>query len=218
MRSSVDLPEPLRPTTRDPVAGRNRQLRAVQQRRAAEGQANVSQLQEGRHMKQAPDAAGVTLRAASEERERSAMANQAALTALARLVELAQGACSRARSRAEFADDPGRFERIHVTLDDLLFDYSKQRIDAPDPQLAGRARQGRRGRGQARRDVRAARSINTTEQRAVLHTALRNFSGKPVLVDGKDVDARGRRRAREDAELRRRRARGPACAARSASR
>ena len=33
----------------------------------------------------------------------------------------------------------------------------------------------------------AGEKINTTEKRAVLHTALRNFSGKPVLVDGKDV-------------------------------
>src|ERR1700721_1661208 len=33
----------------------------------------------------------------------------------------------------------------------------------------------------------AGEKINTTEKRAVLHTALRNFSGKPVLVGGKDV-------------------------------
>ena len=33
----------------------------------------------------------------------------------------------------------------------------------------------------------AGEKINTTEKRAVLHTALRNFSGNPVLVDGKDV-------------------------------
>ena len=33
----------------------------------------------------------------------------------------------------------------------------------------------------------AGEIVNTTEHRAALHTALRNFSGKPVLVDGKDV-------------------------------
>ena len=38
----------------------------------------------------------------------------------------------------------------------------------------------------ARGDVRGEQ-INVTEKRAALHTALRNFSGAPVLVDGQDV-------------------------------
>jgi glucose-6-phosphate isomerase len=86
----------------------------------------------------------------------------------------------------EFADDPQRFARFHVALDDLLFDYSKQRLDRPTRDLlieladaAGVA---------AKRDAMfSGERVNPTERRAALHTALRNFSGQPVLFDGRDV-------------------------------
>jgi glucose-6-phosphate isomerase len=85
-----------------------------------------------------------------------------------------------------FAADPQRFASMHVALDDLLFDYSKQRIDAATlAQLQVLAKAA---------DIEAKRAamfagelINSTERRAALHTALRNFSGKPVLVEGRDV-------------------------------
>ena len=46
--SSVDLPEPLRPTRHHALARRHRQLDAIEQRRAAEGQSDVAELNEGR--------------------------------------------------------------------------------------------------------------------------------------------------------------------------
>ena len=92
-----------------------------------------------------------------------------------------------ARSVAdEFSADPERFSLMHVALDDLLFDYSKQRIAratlAHLETLAKAADIEGRREAMFRGDL-----INTTERRAALHTALRNFSGHPVLVEGKDV-------------------------------
>ena len=113
------------------------------------------------------------------------MATEATLAALAKLTSLREGVLARA-ARADFADDPARFKAFSVTLDDLLFDYSKQRIDAGV--LAALVELAKAAQVEARRDAMfAGVKINVTENRAVLHTALRNFSGKPVLVDGKDV-------------------------------
>ncbi len=88
-----------------------------------------------------------------------------------------------------FADDAGRFRRFSIRLGDLLLDYSKNRLTAETVELlAALAREadveGWRGR------MFAGERINTTEGRAVLHTALRDRSGSPVLVDGEDVSPR----------------------------
>ncbi|MGB2831677.1 MAG: glucose-6-phosphate isomerase [Methylotenera sp.] len=85
-----------------------------------------------------------------------------------------------------FANDPKRFEKYSFHLDDILFDFSKHRItDETLPLLMQVAREadieGWRDR------MFAGEKINFTEDRAVLHTALRNRSNTPVLVDGKDV-------------------------------
>ena len=113
------------------------------------------------------------------------MATQATLAALAKLTGMQEGVLART-ARADFADDPARFKQFSVTLDDLLFDFSKQRIDAAV--LAGLVELAKACKVEARRDAMfAGVKINVTEKRAVLHTALRNFDGKPVLVDGKDV-------------------------------
>ncbi len=113
------------------------------------------------------------------------MATQATLAALAKLTGLREAVLARA-ARAEFADDPARFKQFSVTLDDLLFDFSKQRIDAPI--LSALVELAKAAKVEAKREAMfAGEKINTTEKRAVLHTALRNFDGKPVLVDGKDV-------------------------------
>lgn len=85
-----------------------------------------------------------------------------------------------------FASDPQRFSKFSVYFEDMLFDYSKNRIDdktiALLIQLAKECRLN---------DAIAAMfngdAINVTEDRQVLHTALRNQSNTPVLVDGKDV-------------------------------
>ncbi len=113
------------------------------------------------------------------------MATKATLTALAKLTRMREGVLARA-ARADFADDPARFKEFSVTLDDLLFDYSKQRVDADV--VAGFVELAKAAAVEARRDAMfAGEKINVTEKRAVLHTALRNFSGKPVKVDGQDV-------------------------------
>ena len=88
--------------------------------------------------------------------------------------------------RAMFAADPGRFDAFSLRLGDLLLDYSKNRIDRDTMALLTRLA--------AEAEVETARDamftgqpINATEGRAVLHTALRNLSGRPVMADGVDV-------------------------------
>ena len=85
-----------------------------------------------------------------------------------------------------FAADPGRFGRFSLRLGDLLLDYSKNRVTEKTLHLLlDLARQcdveGWRDR------MFAGERINTTEGRAVLHTALRNRGNRPVIVDGVDV-------------------------------
>ena len=88
--------------------------------------------------------------------------------------------------RALFTDDPERFERFSVSLDDLLVDWSKQRVTAETMTLLGDL--ARACDLEGRRDAMfRGLKINTTEGRAVLHTALRNRSAEPVMVDGRDV-------------------------------
>ncbi|WP_298959723.1 glucose-6-phosphate isomerase [uncultured Roseibium sp.] len=85
-----------------------------------------------------------------------------------------------------FANDPGRFNAFSAKTDDLLLDYSKSIIDAEAlAQLVDLAKaadvEGRRTA------MFSGEKINGTENRAVLHTALRNRSDDPVIVDGTDV-------------------------------
>ena len=85
-----------------------------------------------------------------------------------------------------FAADPARFETFSARLEDLLLDYSKTAIDARTLELL--ADLARACEVEAKRDAMlSGAKINTTEDRAVLHTALRNRANTPVFVDGKDV-------------------------------
>ena len=85
-----------------------------------------------------------------------------------------------------FAADPQRFARYSLKLDDILFDFSKNRItDETLSLLFALARHA--GLEQKRERMFAGDKINTTEQRAVLHTALRNRSNRPIKVDGCNV-------------------------------
>ncbi len=85
-----------------------------------------------------------------------------------------------------FAQDKKRFERFSLCLDDLLFDYSKNLI-TPDT-LKLLVRLAKENGVELMRDAMfAGDRINLTEDRAVLHTALRNRSDRPVVVDGHDV-------------------------------
>lgn len=87
--------------------------------------------------------------------------------------------------RAAFAADPARFETFSVRDGDLLIDWSKCAVDAKAMALLeGLAKAADlEGRREA---MMSGKRINFTEDRAVLHTALRNLSGD-VVLDGQDV-------------------------------
>ena len=88
--------------------------------------------------------------------------------------------------RELFAADPKRFQTFSVTAGDLLLDYSKNRIDAEA--MTALFALAREAGVEARRDAMwAGRHINSTEDRAVEHVALRYMGDQPVVVDGKDV-------------------------------
>jgi glucose-6-phosphate isomerase len=85
-----------------------------------------------------------------------------------------------------FARDPRRFEKFSLRLDDLLLDFSKNRItEKTFALLLDLARQADVP-GWAEKMF-TGQKINTTEGRAVLHVALRNRSNRPIYVDGHDV-------------------------------
>ena len=85
-----------------------------------------------------------------------------------------------------FANDANRFDKYSLKFTDILFDFSKHRInDETLPLLMQLAREANIENW--RDQMFAGEKINITENRAVLHTALRNRSNTPVLVDSKDV-------------------------------
>ncbi len=88
--------------------------------------------------------------------------------------------------RKLFAEDPDRFKKFSLCIEDLVFDYSKNIITQETMsllfQLATEC-----GVPEAIQAMISGEKINATEGRAVLHTALRNFGEKQVIVDGKDV-------------------------------
>ena len=88
--------------------------------------------------------------------------------------------------RDAFKKDTNRFNKFSVYFNDILFDYSKNRItDQTLPLLIDLAKHS--GLDTKINAMFSGEKINTTENRAVLHTALRNRSNKPVYVDGQDV-------------------------------
>ncbi len=88
--------------------------------------------------------------------------------------------------RELFAEDPRRFDNMHLTFEDILVDYSKNLImDETIKDLVALATEI---------DLKAAinamfngERINRTENRSVLHVALRNRANTPILVNGEDV-------------------------------
>ncbi len=88
--------------------------------------------------------------------------------------------------RSLFAGDAGRFQTLSRSLGDLLVDYSKQRVTAETMTLLQALAQATGVEGERARMF-AGERINGTEKRPVLHVALRDRSGRPVLVDGADV-------------------------------
>jgi len=88
--------------------------------------------------------------------------------------------------RRLFSVDPFRFEKFSIEHHGLLLDYSKNRITQETiTLLCELAKESKLAEWRER--MFSGDKINNTENRAVLHTALRNCSDKPVLVDGEDV-------------------------------
>ena len=97
-----------------------------------------------------------------------------------------QAAIEPVQMRQMFRDDPARFEKFSLKLGNLLFDYSKNRISTETIKLlAALAEQSQLSAHIE--SMFGGEKINSTEHRAALHTALRNRSERPVLMDGKDV-------------------------------
>ncbi len=88
--------------------------------------------------------------------------------------------------RNMFRDDPRRFERFSLRLGPILYDYSKQRIDTLGMEMliSLALEMDLPAKIQA---MFAGDRINRTEDRSVLHVALRNRSNRPIEVNGQDV-------------------------------
>ncbi len=112
----------------------------------------------------------------------SALTSSAAWRALERHAEAMAGA----QLRDLFAADPGRFETFSLQQGDLLLDYSKNRITAETMRLLQDLARAADLEGWRERMF-AGERINITEDRPVLHIALRNRSNRPIRVDGQDV-------------------------------
>ena len=103
--------------------------------------------------------------------------------------------------RALFAADPDRADRMQVDAAGWHLDYAKQRVDRETMQLLVAA--GRSAGWRARVDAMfAGEHVNVTEDRPVLHVALRMPAGSSLVVDGVDVVGAGARRARQDEHVR----------------
>ena len=90
--------------------------------------------------------------------------------------------------REFFAEDPARGRELTLTVGDLYIDYSKHRITRETVSLlVDLARAA--GLEQRRAAMFAGEHINTSEDRAVLHTALRLPREATLAVDGQDVVA-----------------------------
>jgi len=85
-----------------------------------------------------------------------------------------------------FHDDRERFAKYSLRFEDILLDYSKNRITVKTVRLL-HALADEMGVKTAIEQMFQGKKINETENRAVLHVALRNQSNKPIYVDGQDV-------------------------------
>jgi glucose-6-phosphate isomerase len=85
-----------------------------------------------------------------------------------------------------FAEDPRRFDKFSIRFNDLLVDYSKNRIT--EETLKGLIALAEEcDLKNAIENMFSGAKINETENRAVLHIALRNRANNPIVVDGQDV-------------------------------
>ena len=85
-----------------------------------------------------------------------------------------------------FQADANRFDKMHINFENMLFDYAKNRLTAEAIQQLVDLANEMELKNQMLAMFEGA-PINITENRPVLHTALRNFSGNPVMVNGENV-------------------------------
>lgn len=85
-----------------------------------------------------------------------------------------------------FAENPARAGEMSLTNGDIFFDYSKQRVNSFALNLLLKMA-NECGLKEAIEDQFTGEKINKTEKRAVLHTALRDFSGRGLFLDGEDI-------------------------------
>lgn len=91
-----------------------------------------------------------------------------------------------AHLRELFAADSERFQHLSLEVDNLLFDYSKQRLNSQTISLLAELARSRGVRDWFQRMI-SGEKVNASEQRAALHMALRSNRTDPLFVDGKDV-------------------------------
>jgi glucose-6-phosphate isomerase len=93
---------------------------------------------------------------------------------------------SHCKMKKLFAEDADRFQKFSIQFQDILFDYSKNIMNTKTLQLLLQLAQECKIED-AIHAMFSGIKINETEQRAVLHTALRNFSDNSIIADSKDI-------------------------------
>ena len=88
--------------------------------------------------------------------------------------------------KEQFANDKNRHDKLSLHFNDILFDYSKNRITTETLPLLIKLAE-KTNLVEKTQDMFSGKLINTTEERAVLHTALRNRSNTPVFFNEKNV-------------------------------
>ncbi len=95
-------------------------------------------------------------------------------------------AISKIHLKTLFEQDAARFSHFSLEVDDLFLDYSKNHVTSETLQLLRALAEQAQLESQIQRMF-CGEHINNTEDRAVLHVALRNQSNRPIKVDGQDV-------------------------------
>lgn len=85
-----------------------------------------------------------------------------------------------------FKKDPKRFEKMSILFNEILFDYSKNIITDETLEKLQQLAEDCQVKN-AVKSIFEGEKINGTEHRAVMHMALRNFSGQPMNIDGEDI-------------------------------
>lgn len=98
------------------------------------------------------------------------------------------GEMSALHLRDLFAGDPERFNRFHLKTEGLVFDYSKNLLTERTLSLLCDLARARDVEGWRDRML-AGQAINSTENRAVMHMALRGSAPEGLIIDGEDVNA-----------------------------